>query len=180
MERTPTVAPTAPKRGTTLDLTSTTLAPTSASDEMVYFTIQIDFFAGKEKEPTQAEIEAMMCKTNEFFMKTLKNWTKNEMIDVEATNINWEWDPKAALPSIVEFFADATNPDGSHIAAIDVFQAMEQVDVKAFVQDYIWQSEPLKENEFYQTEDIFFAGSYSGSSNPPAPHVGKLAKANCA
>jgi hypothetical protein len=175
----PTIAPTAPKRATTLDLSTSTLAPTTSAEEMVYFTIQIDFFPGKEREPDQPEIEAMMCQTNAFFLKTLKNWTKNDSIDVYATNINWAYEPKNALPSLVEFFAKATYPDGSHVPAIDVFEAMEQVNVKAFVQEYIWQSEPVKVNAFYETEDIFFAGSYSGSPNPPTPHVGKLAKATC-
>ena len=155
------------------------MAPTKPEDEMVYFTIQIDFFAGKEKEPSQVDIEAMMCKTNEFFLKTLKEATKNEGVTVYATNIDWEWDPKAALPSVVEFFANATYPDGSHVPAVDVFTAMEKVDVKGFVQDYVWMAEPLKENQFYQTEDIFFAGSYTGSKNPPSPHQGKLEKATC-
>ncbi|CAB9526302.1 expressed unknown protein [Seminavis robusta] len=156
-----------------------TMSPTRPEDEMVYFTIQIDFFAGKEKQPTKPEIEKMMCKANQFFEKTLKEKV-NPDVTVYATNIDWEWDPKAALPSVIEFFADARNSDGSHVPAVDVFSAMEQVDVKGFVESFVWESEPYKENIFYQTEDIFFAGSYTGSPNPPAPHPGKLQKVdNC-
>jgi len=145
---------------------------------MVYFTIQIDFFAGQEKEPTDEEVKAMMCKTNEFFRKTLRD-SIDPSIQVEATNINWEWDDKAALPSVVEFFADAEYADGRHVPAEEVFNVMEKVDVKQFVQDYVWMSEVYKENVYYQTEDIFFAGSYTGSPNPPEPHPGKIQSFGC-
>ena len=155
-----------------------TLAPTLKEDEMVYFTIQVDFFAGHEREPTDDEIEKMMCETNKFFEKTLKEKI-DPQLEVFASNIDWEWDDKAALPSMVEFFADARYSDGRHVPAEEVFNVMEQVDVKQFVQDYVWMSEVYKENVFYQTEDIFFAGSYTGSPNPPDPHPGKVDKFNC-
>lgn len=145
---------------------------------MVYFTVQIDFFAGREKEPTDAEVEAMMCHVDAFFQKTLKEKI-NPDVEVYSSNIHWEWDDRAGLPSMVEFFAHATYADGSFVPPEKVFDSMESVDVKQFVQDYIWMAEPYKENEFYQTEDIFFAGRYSGSSTPPEPRPGKLARANC-
>ena len=191
----PSTNPTDSQRATTLDLqtelptvrpteapvgrnTVLTLAPTLKEDEMVYFTVQVDFFAGREREPTDTEIEKMMCQTNKFFEKTLKEKIDPNVV-VYASNIDWEWDDKAALPSMVEFFADARYADGKHVPAEEVFNVMEQVDVKQFVQDYVWMSETYKENVFYQTEDIFFAGSYTGSPNPPEPHPGKVEKFNC-
>lgn len=154
------------------------MGPTTAEDEMVYFTIQIDFFAGREKEPTDAEVEAMMCEADRFFQETLKSKISSD-VDVHSTNIYWEWDDRAALPSMVEFYADARDGSGNHVPAEQVFNAMESIDVKQFVQNYIWNANPYKENVFYQTEDIFFAGRYSGSANPPVPHEGKLARAQC-
>ena len=174
-----TMAPTAPTpppigRG----VGPITLAPTGKEDEMVYFTIQIDFFAGKEKEPSDDEVKAMMCQADTFFKKTLKEKISQD-VDVYSANIHWDWDDRAGLPSVVEFFANATYADGSHVPAELVFDAMEKVDVKQFVQDYIWMSAPYQENVFYQTEDIFFAGRYSGTPNPPEPHAGKIDRVNC-
>lgn len=147
-------------------------------DEMVYFTIQIDMFAEHEREPTETEITAMMCEAEKFFQKTLKEKISPD-VSVFASNIYWKWDDRAALPSVVEFYADVKLPDGSRVPAQTVFEAMEKVDVKEFVQDYIWMSEPYQGNAFYQTEDIFFAGRYSGTDTPPEPHEAKIPRVNC-
>ena len=176
---TPTTAPIS--RATTLPPVGrvTSLAPTTKEEEMVYFTIQIDFFANKEREPTDEEVEAMMCQTQKFFEKTIKDQLGQD-ITVQVTNIHWDYDTKAALPSMVEFFADVRKPDGTHVPAEEVFKVMEGVDVKAFVEEYVWMSEVYKENIYYETEDIFFAGSYTGSPNPPDPHPGKIQTVRCA
>lgn len=155
-----------------------TMAPTRPQDEMVYFTIQVDFFAGKEREPTDDEVNSVMCKADQFFLKTLQDKIDPD-VDVYGCNIHWEWDDRAGLPSMIEFFANATMPDGEHVPAQEVFDAMEKVDVEMFVKNYIWQAEPYQENQFYQTEDIFFAGSYTGSANPPEPHEGNIHRAQC-
>jgi hypothetical protein len=156
-----------------------TMQPTAKEDEMVYFSIQIDFFAGKERKPEDDEVESMVCQVNKFFENTLRDKI-NPSLNVFASNINWEFDDSAALPSIVEFFANVTNADGTHVDAEQVFSAMEGVDAKKMVQDYIWQSEPKEQNIFWQTEDIYFAGAYTGSANPPDPHPGKIDKVlNC-
>lgn len=153
-----------------------TLAPTMQDDEMVYFTIQIDFFAGKEREPTEQEIKSMVCQVNKFFEKHLKERI-DPGINVFASEIHYEWDERAALPSVVEFFADASyGNNGQHVPAQEVFDVMDDVDVKQFVEEYIWLSEPYKDNIFYQTEDIFFAGSYTGAANPPEPKPGMISR----
>jgi len=170
--------PTATGRATALDLGST-MAPTTQADEMVYFTIQVDFFAGHEAEPQTEDIKAMICQAQKFFAKTLQTAVSPD-VTMQAYNIDWEWKDNAALPSIVEFFADVRTADGAHVPAATVFAEMEKVDVKQFVQDYIWMSEVYKENIFYQTEDIFFAGQYSGSPNPPDVGEGKIQVVECA
>jgi hypothetical protein len=156
------------------------LAPTSEDEELVYFNIKIDFFAGMGGEPKANEIEAMICQTNKFFQAAMRNMTKDPDLQSYATNIDWLYDASQPLSVVIYFTSHTTFGDGSVVPAEDVYNyILKQADAKLLVTDYIWQSEPYPDNVFYQTEDILLGASYSGAKTGRDIAPGRLEKATC-
>jgi len=137
---------------TTTDATSKTLTVGSE--------LQFGFFAGKGREPTEEEIQALITETELFFAQEFQN--------------------DEAFAAVFEEFSivgdvgtyDAANPDAFTLkfnSLIDVVlgstatseQAMNVMGASKF-QDYIGrfvrQAEPVGWNEFVETHNVFFRG----------------------
>jgi len=137
------------------------------------FSIAIGF-ANRTDVPIKQDVEGLICQTNLFFENRLQTVLKDQKIHAHATNIDWSYNPSADLAAVVNFTAFVTYGDGNLVSAKNVYDAMKVIDVPDYVQTYVWNSEPLGENIYYDTMDILFAGSIS------APvRKGKLARATC-
>lgn len=157
-----------------------TLVPTTAEEEMVYFSIKIAFFPGEGERPQKDEINAMLCETNKFFQEALINATNDDDLQSFATNIDWLYDTENDLPFVLYFTSDTHYGNETPVPAKTVYEViLNEADAKLLVTDFIWQSEPYPDNVFYNTQDIMLDGSYSGAKSGRSIVPGQMEKAMC-
>lgn len=131
-----------------------TVRPSDAAS----FTFSFDFDDEYEREPTKEEVEAMICRTNAFFQRILRDELEDPSIVSYAININWNYNPADKYSSVVQFTSLSLNGDGSHINGSTVFHVMELADMQFFLEFYILNAIPLEKNIYFYSEDVFFSG----------------------
>jgi len=116
--------------------------------------------AGK-RQPTPSEINAMICKLNEYFTVKLRRKELNPCIHTRAIYIDWVFnkqrlDEEDILVSFTSFSFYQIGDD-LQLPAADVFEAMKlsPADLNTLMQDYVRKASPEGENVFFHTEQLF-------------------------
>ena len=144
-----------------------------------------------DSTPSQSDIEGLICATNEFLSDSMQNYTKNDAIQIYATEISWGFDdwiyngsePEAPrnVPVIVNFTAVTATTDGTAVPSNnELWQGTKYFDYVSYLMNYIWKIEG--QNFFTKARGLWYepfisepvAGSMAESSQcPGAPSVGK-------
>ena len=115
--------------------------------------------------PSQADVEAMICATNRFMTDELQNYTKNNAVQVFATEVSWDsqdWiyngiEPEAPrnVPVIVNFTATVMTMDGSDTPSNQIlWEATKYFDYFSYIMNYLW--EIPGQNFFHEAQGIWY------------------------
>ena len=173
--------------------------PASASDDIFRMFFRYGFEQGQigepAGEPTEQDVKGLMCVTSEFLTNALQNYTKSDKVEVNAVQIDWDFEnwiyngsePEAPrnVPVIVNFTAQVTTTDSSAPPDNQIlWEATKYFDYFSYIQDYIWKIPG--QNFFTEARGLwyepFIQGPVTNAKMPnndqcPAPVVdpGKIA-----
>lgn len=144
---------------------------------MAHFSLNFAFFEDHEVPPTLAEVNALICQVNSYFTQELRRGLSAGNIHVKAVYVDYFFDEggkgSSAEDVRVNFTAFSYYGEDEHdqVAAQDVVEAMklDYLELKDFVEQYVWKSEPEKENLFYHTESLDLVEGEMGIEIHPAP-----------
>lgn len=141
--------------------------------------------------PSQFDIEALMCATNDFMTAELQNYTKNNAVQVYATEISWgvqDWiyngtEPEAPrnVPVTVNFTATVATSDGSDIPSNqNLWEATKYFNYFSYIMNYLWKIPG--QNFFHNAQGMWYepfiqgpvAGQLTESSQCPGAPQGEL------
>ena len=128
------------------------------------------------REPSEAEIESLICQTNAFFQQKLREKTGDSSVEAYAIDICWNYTPDCDAPVTVSFGLVANSATGQSLSPQDVSIALElsQSEMVAYLEDYVWKSSPPGSSLFSNTNQLGFE-DFLGAPMPE----GKLARASC-
>ena len=122
--------------------------------------LSFGFFPDSTKtfsSPTEDELNALMEQVNRFYSKTIENTFGAQFIRFEAKLTNTTVDEDDVLPVMIQFTAKvALLASSASPSSGTIFNIMQQANYQEFIRDYIWQSEPVGANPFFQTLRIEF------------------------
>ena len=139
------------------------IPPPATSENAVLYHLEFHFFEGNLKEPAPSDIEALLCKSTEFFKEELQLRIIDACIgEALLTNIAWTYaEDCPTAPITVTFAARAVFCDGSPVPA-DLLYGSLQLDhdeIKQYLEEYIWKTEPVEQSLFYEVDAMTFAGT---------------------
>ena len=135
------------------------------------------FYDGQAREPTAAEIEALICQTNLYFEMKIQQSTGDSALDAHAVNIDWVFSPDCPGPVTVTFAIEGAFGDGESVPANEIFQALKLGDdeMREYLERFAMQSPPVGSNLFYNANTL----SFEDMLGEQIPMPGKLAEAFC-
>lgn len=115
--------------------------------------------------PSQADVEAMICATNRFMTDELQNYTKNNAVQVFATEVSWDFqdwiyngtEPEAPknVPVIVNFTATVVTMDDSDTPSHEkLWEATKYFDYFSYIMNYLW--EIPGQNFFHEAQGLWY------------------------
>jgi len=129
------------------------------------FMLAFHMFEDHEKPPTEDEINALMCKVNNFFTQELRRKMADDTIHSKAVFIDWYFDEGGAGDKediIVNFtsFNYFAGDEHTQIPSVDVFEAMKlsTKEIDILVEEFVWKSEPENNNMFSHTKKLSISG----------------------
>jgi len=145
--------------------------------EMATFHVSYGFFENTFTEPSESDIESLVCQTNEFLKERLQEHLNDSKVGAKAVNINWE--EGSAPPLKLVFQVEASHGNESPITADDVYQALKLNDreMTEYVESFVWKTnstDTTNETMFTNVDEVSFQENLGAPSEP-----GKLAEANC-
>ena len=120
----------------------------------------VHFFDGHAKPPTPREVSSLMFETTRYFtdLLTTNIETADIFVGFTATNVavlpNLLNDPETTFRCDFDFGVQVVDDAVHRITLQTVHGIIDGADFPRFIQDYIWLSPPLKENQFYQTHGV--------------------------
>lgn len=126
-------------------------------EQLLLFTLDIGFFEGYEREPTDAEVEGAICNFNEFVDEDLRH----ALVDEEAKTIiylsNWQYTEGEVKPVSVDFALEGVARGGEPLSADSVYSALklDSGDLANFIEGYMWKAPPVG-NVFRDTSQMGF------------------------
>lgn len=146
-------------------------------------------------QPTEADVKGLMCATNDFLTNALQNYTKSDNVEVNAVNIDWDFEnwvyngsePEAPrnVPVIVNFTTQVTTTDSSTPPTNQVlWEATKYFDYFSYIQDYIWKIP--NDNFFTEARGLWYEpfiqepvqGKLADNDQCPAPAPSKFRQLN--
>jgi hypothetical protein len=158
-------------------------APLSTSTEManeqaVKYHLEMGFYEGTLKEPSDSEILALVCQTSNYMTEHLQLAMYGACIaQLSLTNIDYTYaEDCETAPVTVTFAAHATLCDGASVPADELYHSLEltQEDVQLYLEEFVWKSQPANVNVFYNTKTLMFEGELNAQIYP-----GKIPEATC-
>ena len=140
-------------------LSKATCPVTMHTADQAFFEIKVQFEEDTKREPTRDEIEAMMCETNKFFEKTLRDGLEDSSIVSYATNIDWNYNAADEYQFIITFTSTTLQGDGAHVLGAKVMEIMKGADIQFFTELYVLNSVPYEQNIFFFSKNLYFGGS---------------------
>jgi hypothetical protein len=146
------------------------------TEEGVYFRFSYGFgnFTAI-REPTQEEVEDLVCVTILWIRDTVRNATQDDTVQSVAMYLDWNITENSLQPINVLFMADTTYNDAAPVTAreVGVFTAANTPQIVEYLKNYVYN---------VQVEDSIFLETTSASFDSevyvPIP-FGKVEKANC-
>jgi hypothetical protein len=148
----------------------------ASSADVASYSLIMGFYEGEGGEPTESEVESLICQTNKFFQQILQDMLGDSELEAHAVNIDWTSSGDSAQSITVTFAVEATFGDGFAVPSDVIFQNLKLSNegMRVFLEQHIWKSAPARENIFYNVNQLKIEDS-TGVSLPP----GKMASAMC-
>jgi len=148
------------------------------SESLAAFKIVFGITNGNYKEPTAAEVEALICQTNKYFESRIQGSTGDFLLSAHAIYIDWAYSPDCPSTVTVTFAFVGTLSDGQPVPVHDIFQALKLGDdeMKEYLEQVVWQALPVGSNLFYNVNTLSFEDMI-GDNQIPIP--GKISEAAC-
>jgi len=110
------------------------------SEEGATIHIELGFFDGEYSDPTNSDVEELVCTTNSFLQEKVEEFVDDDGIQVHAAAIDWT----LGEPFSLAFVIQATFGDGTTLTANKVFEALKlgDSDVRDYLENYVMQSSP--------------------------------------
>lgn len=146
----------------------------SGPSDMIFFTLTLGFFEGKEREASVPEIKSLICYTQDFFADELKKLVGDRGISFEAIDIDWSYNEDGSNSFELRFAANVRDGMGMAVPENQVFQSLKvaQDDLQDYILSYAWEVPAPKgesESVFYNTEEV----NLRTNQNVPIP-LGQL------
>jgi hypothetical protein len=150
----------------------------ASSENAVLFHLEFGFYDGTLSEPTPQEIEALICESQEFVMAELQSQNEGECIEeVTISKIDWTYDETCpTAPVTVTYAAQALFCDRTEVPQELIYESMklDAESVKLYLEAYVWDSKPAKENVFYNANAMKVEGKTHATIRP-----GKIQYVSC-
>lgn len=142
----------------------------------VSFKLAFGFYDGAAREPSESEVEALICQTNAFFQEKLSAKTGDSSLEAQAVDICWTYTPDCDAPVAVSFGMVATSGSGESLPAEELSNALklDKDEMQAYLENYVWKSSPSGSSLFSDANKLGFEDYLGG----PMPD-GKISKASC-
>ena len=140
------------------------------------FKLAFGFYDGEAREPSESEVEALICQTNAFFQEELSRKTGDSSLEAHAVDICWTYTPDCDAPVVVSFRLVAVTGSGESLAPEEVSNALQlnNDDMQAYLENYVWKSSPSGSSLFSDANKLGFEDYLGG----PMPE-GRISKASC-
>ena len=143
---------------------STEDAGESATDNLYSIEIPVSlsfgFFPDSARtfsSPNPDELIALMEQVDKFYSKTIKGTLGAQFIRFEAKLTNTTVDEDDVLPVMIQFTAKvALLTSSASPSSGTILNIMHQANYQEFIRDYVWQSDPVGANPFFQTLRVEF------------------------
>jgi len=149
-----------------------------SGENAILYHLEFHFYEGDLREPTPSEIEALVCQSKDFIKEELEAEIADACIQAaDITRISWTYNETCAIaPTTVTYAAEATFCDGSPVPPAELYEALklDQDEIKLYLEEFIWKSEPLEENVFYGVNAFSFEGKIGTVIRP-----GEIESVNC-
>ncbi|CAB9517085.1 mucin 2, oligomeric mucus gel-forming [Seminavis robusta] len=152
---------------TTIAPTGVALAPTQTmgltppagtEGQVVDSTLRYQFFdEAMLREPTQAEVDALMVQTNAFYLGTFMRAFDN-LVDFQSDLITYRYDANALFPVEIDFDAYGFFTEGTTIPTTqEMLTVLQSAEYDVYIMMYAWEAEPREQNLFFETSNVEYA-----------------------
>ena len=124
-------------------------------------TLNLGFFDGKGRQPTDEEVASLVQETVKFFTQVFQGNADFAGIfdSFTASNVNSIYDAAASPDEfILEFVANVLVDTDAPVTKEDAANVMAQSNFREYIGDFARQAEPVGFNEFLETHTVFFTG----------------------
>lgn len=120
--------------------------------------LEIAFFEHEGRQPEQEEVDTLIEKTSGFLHDLLVHETSFDSLQVNDMQSVYSatGDPDSFSANFSTSVSFAETDDHDRMTMEAIASIVDAADYKLFIRDYIWMTEPLRGNEFYQTHRIRF------------------------
>ena len=123
--------------------------------------LEIEFFEGMGREPTQGEIKALERKTEDWLKDLFASDTSSASFQIQKVNPTYD----AANQDHWSVTFSAFVKGGDELTKQEIANIINEADYEAYITDYIWKTSPEMDNEFYQTHEVVCQGWFLHSSD---------------
>jgi hypothetical protein len=116
------------------------------------------------RQPTQKEVEAVLCQSNVFFSKSLQEKVGNSAIVAVAKEADFAFENfvhkgdggvPISMPASINFTLDVTTIDGSTLPPMtDILDDFLTFDYHAYLTKHVWKAAPVTKNFFFEARGV--------------------------
>ena len=150
--------------------TGTVDRPTLENQNITFFSLAFAFEDFEERDPTDIEVEDVICETTNFITDKLSAATGESDIITSAMNIDWSFSESAIYyPIVVNFtIASTFSTTGVDVPSDLVSEATQfnSDDIIEYISEYVWNGQAG--SVFLETKSVNFTmvGSYDNDQPP--------------
>lgn len=116
------------------------------------------------REPTQEEVEAVLCQTNVFYSKSFQQTFQNPKIAVVTNEADYAFDNYqfvgadgmvVEMPANINFTLSVMTTDGTTPPTFnEILEALPNLNYNAYLTKFVWKAAPVTHNFFFEAKGI--------------------------
>ena len=181
-------------------IVSSSVGVVKANEEVFRMFFRYGFDQGQigdpDGQPSENDIKALICATNDFLTESLQNYTKKDTVEVKAVEIDWGFDdwiyngsePEAPrnVPVIVNFTTQVYDTEGGTPPTNqELWEATKYFDYFGYIMNYLWTIP--QPNFFTDTRGLWYepfiqppvTGKMAQNDQCPAPEESEMPGTYC-
>ena len=125
------------------------------------------------REPTQEEVEAVLCETDVFFSKSFQQKLNNPKIAVVIKDVDFAFEDyqftgedgsAVEMPANINFTLDVMTMAGTTPPTFAAIQdALPNLDYNAYLTKFVWKAAPVTKNYFFEAVGLVWMSKITDS-----------------